>query len=295
MSLSEVHITDSAYLVCLTHALTTEKEEVMGLLVGDIETLGTPQQQRTVARIQAVSILTRSDKRKDRVEISAEQLSSVSGEAEKLSEKLKRPLRVVGWYHSHPHITVHPSHVDVQTQLMYQLLDKGFIGLIFSCFNKDPSDTSGRIQVTAFQSLDVSKFQSESIIDLNADIEMHPADSKSGYEAIDVPLRVISSPPNSPNCFEKIHVLNEILYGEERTAYSNSLKPPPGLQTVHPFVQIHSAAVYQKSLCRLLELETTPTLLLMQQKQNQNLERLQQLKEEKRLLELQSKNKKTKN
>lgn len=37
MSLSEVVITNDVYLVCLSHALTTEKEEVMGLLLGDTE------------------------------------------------------------------------------------------------------------------------------------------------------------------------------------------------------------------------------------------------------------------
>ena len=44
-------------------------------------------------------------------------------------------------YHSHPHITVLPSHVDVRTQAMYQSMDEGFIGLIFSVFNQvtDPS------------------------------------------------------------------------------------------------------------------------------------------------------------
>uniref|UniRef100_A0A7N0RGP5 MPN domain-containing protein n=1 Tax=Kalanchoe fedtschenkoi TaxID=63787 RepID=A0A7N0RGP5_KALFE len=61
--------------------------------------------------------------------------------------------RVIGWYHSHPHITVLPSHVDVRTQAMYQLLDSGFIGLIFSCFSEDVTKV-GRIQVIAFQSSD---------------------------------------------------------------------------------------------------------------------------------------------
>lgn len=42
---------------------------------------------------------------------------------------------MLGWYHSHPHITVWPSHVDVGTQADYQLMDENFIGLIFSCFN----------------------------------------------------------------------------------------------------------------------------------------------------------------
>ncbi|EOA35467.1 hypothetical protein CARUB_v10020676mg [Capsella rubella] len=64
-----------------------------------------------------------------------------------------RTTRVIGWYHSHPHITVLPSHVDVRTQTMYQLLDPGFIGLIFSCFSEDANKV-GRIQVIAFQSSD---------------------------------------------------------------------------------------------------------------------------------------------
>ncbi|GAY60038.1 hypothetical protein WN943_022434 [Citrus x changshan-huyou] len=64
-----------------------------------------------------------------------------------------RTTRVIGWYHSHPHITVLPSHVDVRTQAMYQLLDTGFIGLIFSCFSEDANKV-GRIQVIAFQSSD---------------------------------------------------------------------------------------------------------------------------------------------
>ena len=30
---------------------------------------------------------------------------------QELAAEFERPLRVVGWYHSHPHITVWPSHV----------------------------------------------------------------------------------------------------------------------------------------------------------------------------------------
>ena len=82
-------------------------------------------------------------------------------------------MRVIGWYHSHPHITVWPSHVgeyqivivcdsytevvyiiwtarsviqlytiffvcvDVQTQADYQMMDDNFVGLIFAVFNED--------------------------------------------------------------------------------------------------------------------------------------------------------------
>jgi len=34
---------------------------------------------------------------------------------QKLSHSLQRPMRIVGWYHSHPHITVWPSHIGRST------------------------------------------------------------------------------------------------------------------------------------------------------------------------------------
>lgn len=55
--------------------------------------------------------MRRSDKQSDRVEISDDQLTQAALQAEQLSKNLKIPIRVVGWYHSHPHITVWPSHV----------------------------------------------------------------------------------------------------------------------------------------------------------------------------------------
>jgi proteasome lid subunit RPN8/RPN11 len=39
-------------------------------------------------------------------------------------------LRVMGWYHSHPHITVHPSAVDLRTQehgAKFKFKEKKFI------------------------------------------------------------------------------------------------------------------------------------------------------------------------
>ncbi|GFH12818.1 MPN domain-containing protein, partial [Haematococcus lacustris] len=83
--LDRVDVTDEVMLACLTHAMTTEAEEVMGLLMGDIQ---------------------------DRVESSPEQMARCSAHAERLSRETGVRCRVVGWYHSHPHITVLPSHVD---------------------------------------------------------------------------------------------------------------------------------------------------------------------------------------
>jgi JAB1/Mov34/MPN/PAD-1 ubiquitin protease len=72
----------------------------------------------------------------DRVEASPEQMARCSAKAERFSNETGTLTRVVGWYHSHPHITVLPSHVDIRTQAMYQMLDPSFIGLIISTFNE---------------------------------------------------------------------------------------------------------------------------------------------------------------
>ncbi|XP_030971466.1 lys-63-specific deubiquitinase BRCC36-like [Quercus lobata] len=150
MSLTCVKMSEEVWLTCLTHALSTETEEIMGLLLGDIEY---SKNGSVTALIWGASPQTRSDRRKDRVETNPEQLAAASAKAERMSTLVGRTTRVIGWYHSHPHITVLPSHVDVRTQAMYQLLDAGFIGLIFSCFSEDANKV-GRIQVIAFQSSD---------------------------------------------------------------------------------------------------------------------------------------------
>ncbi|XP_011622799.1 uncharacterized protein LOC18432652 isoform X1 [Amborella trichopoda] len=150
MSLTGVIMSEEVWLTCLTHAFSTETEEIMGLLLGDVKY---SSNGGGTALIWGASPQTRSDRSKDRVETNPEQLAAASAEAERMTLATGTTTRVIGWYHSHPHITVLPSHVDVRTQGMYQLLDAGFIGLIFSCFSEDARKV-GRIQVIAFQSLD---------------------------------------------------------------------------------------------------------------------------------------------
>lgn len=70
------------------------------------------------------------------MEASPEQLSRCAAAAEQFTSQGGVQTRVIGWYHSHPHITVLPSHVDIKTQATYQMLDQGFLGLIFSTFNQ---------------------------------------------------------------------------------------------------------------------------------------------------------------
>ncbi|KAF4399759.1 hypothetical protein G4B88_022842 [Cannabis sativa] len=205
MSLTCVKMSEDVWLTCLTHALSTETEEIMGLLLGDIEY----KNGNVIALIWGASPQTRSDRRKDRVETNPEQLAAASAQAEislllsfntsyyyynghflsilllfhRMTTSTGRTTRVIGWYHSHPHITVLPSHVDVRTQGMYQLLDSGFIGLIFSCFSED-SFKVGRIQVIAFQSSDgkqsqISRPISLSPVNRNSVIDLESSSSSA--------------------------------------------------------------------------------------------------------------------
>lgn len=171
MSCCRVELAPDAYFTCLSHALITDQEEVMGLLVGETEQLsGTTD---SLARVACVHILTRSDKKPDRCEISPTQLASASAEAERLAGVTGRPIRIIGWYHSHPHITVLPSHVDVRTQGSWQMMDDSFVGLIFSVFNEEASKTQ-RIQTIAFQSVLVPEASTETFTQRDVPISIVP-------------------------------------------------------------------------------------------------------------------------
>ncbi|KAI9092878.1 lys-63-specific deubiquitinase BRCC36-like protein [Phlyctochytrium arcticum] len=143
MTLAAVHLSAEVYMQCLSYSLCTEKEETLALLLGDFR----QKSSGHYAFVEKCLILTRKDKRKDRVEISDEQLSSAITEAEEAGFK------VVGWSHSHPHITVLPSQVDIKTQRTMQILDNRFFGTIISCFNTDAAKVQ-IIKITCFQADD---------------------------------------------------------------------------------------------------------------------------------------------
>ncbi|CAG9465095.1 unnamed protein product [Pedinophyceae sp. YPF-701] len=153
MSLVKAELTHQVFQVGLTHALSTESEEIMGLLLGDVFDNGP---DGLTCRVWCAVPQIRNDRRRDRVEASPEQVAQCAQVAERIAAATGVATRVIGWYHSHPHITVLPSHVDVRTQMMFQQLDSGFLGIIFSCFNEggagEASARGGHIKVTAFQS-----------------------------------------------------------------------------------------------------------------------------------------------
>lgn len=116
----------STYLICIvrTNKALSGVQNVdihchilsyINLIHTCFQTKPTTDENEVEAYIYAMKIPHRLDKKKDRVEISSDQLIAAREFAEKLSQKFNREVRVLGWFHSHPHITVWPSHVGKRT------------------------------------------------------------------------------------------------------------------------------------------------------------------------------------
>uniref|UniRef100_A0A670JH12 JAB1/MPN/MOV34 metalloenzyme domain-containing protein n=1 Tax=Podarcis muralis TaxID=64176 RepID=A0A670JH12_PODMU len=237
MALQAVHLEADAFLVCMAHTLSTQQEEVMGLCLSKVRA-------GQIARIRPVIILLRSDKRTDRVEISPEQLSVASMEAERLAKLMGQPTRVVGWYHSH-----FPSTI-------YRMLDRDFVGLIFSCFGEDKSTKTGRIVFTCFQSLQAPK-------------------SSCKYER--VPVHLIPHTGMGEACLESMMAFHRILRQEEQDAF----RKIHSLSHLDPITKIHNGAVFTKRLCSQILIISGPLMQwALQQEKQKLLEELAALERE---------------
>ncbi|KAF7697402.1 hypothetical protein HF521_005820 [Silurus meridionalis] len=229
MAVNGVHLESDAFLVCMNHALSTEKEEVMGLCIGEVDT-------NRIVHIHSVIILRRQ------------------------AEMTGRPVRVVGWYHSHPHITVWPSHVDVRTQAMYQMMDQGFVGLIFSCFIEDKNTKTGRVLYTCFQSVQAQK--------------------GSEYERIEIPIHVVPHEAIGKVCLESAVELPRILCQEEQDTYRRI----HSLTHLDPITKIHNGSVFTKNLCSQMSAVSGPLLQWLEDRLEQNKKSIMELQKEKERL-----------
>jgi len=155
---SEVRVSCEVMEVCWVHALSNEKQEIMGMLIGDI--------QEKVVNIRSLKVGKRSTKESLRVEVDSSELIEAMEVASALHNSDGSELRVIGWYHSHPHVTVLPSHVDIRTQAGYQTMDNQFVGLIFSVFWSDKANKIDQREVLAFQSGDLEEDGSRPMIQI---------------------------------------------------------------------------------------------------------------------------------
>ncbi|XP_018318403.1 lys-63-specific deubiquitinase BRCC36 [Agrilus planipennis] len=242
--LRKVYLSADVFAVCLHHAFTTEKEEIMGLLIGEVD------EENGVSNITACFTLNRSDKQPDRVEISPTQLCSASSKAEILAQELKRPMRVLGWYHSHPHITVWPSHVDIRTQAMYQTMDPLFVGLIFSVYSREMGSHTNHVTLICFQSQETySNLQSR---------EIEVVIKASPFEAYN--LKGVADLPN-------------ILVEEEIESHS-----PNDKKTNDILTKLHNDALKTQALVHIISKIAIPTCETLEGRLNTTKNRIKMLK-----------------
>ena len=140
-----VNLTNEAYSSILNHALLTENEEIMGLLIGN----EIKKKDYLIINIFATICLTRKCKEKNRVEFDEIQMAQAEEITNEIKNENKIDANVVGWYHSHPKITIPPSNVDLNTQKSQQYQGT-FVGLIVSCFSTD-NNKINKINLIAFQ------------------------------------------------------------------------------------------------------------------------------------------------
>jgi BRCA1/BRCA2-containing complex subunit 3 len=247
-SLKKCTLSWHAFLTCVAHSLSTEKYEVMGLLLGDWE-----DEEHSSVVIEHALVLTRTEKKNDRVDVEPEQLVMGMRIAEKIGANIGRSTRIVGWYHSHPHITVLPSHIDVKTQGQQQGMDSGFIGLIFSVFRGKQQVTSATIEMTAFQS---SKdmygqwVQQEVPLSVRDDAELSP---------------VSGSPVPVSDALELLVSLIIILQSEDRGYYDHARLKRAQCKNLNAAAvdSMYYEGVYTKSLSSLLALAAVPLLEML--------------------------------
>lgn len=252
-----VLLSADAYHACLTHALSNEEEEVMGLCIGEMS--DTPLGCEIY--ISTTMSLRRLDKRKDRVEISVEQLSNASTKVEELSQRYGKQMRIVGWYHSHPKITVWPSHVDTSTQAMYQMMDETFVGLIFSCFNEEKSSCAQSVHVTCFQSV--------------AAPEWNPMQQ----DRVEIPIAIDRSQTMGPECSVALKELPKILMQEEDDMFENAISAGDDFMT-----RLHNSSVHVQALCKLNSNFLLPMLQVSERRNIITQQRIKEVEEENKSL-----------
>ena len=188
-------------------------------------------------------------------------LAIASTVAEELSRIDKRDdARVVGWYHSHPHITVHPSHVDVKTQGQYQALGD-WLGLIFSVFDK------GRLEICAFQSV---------------------PNRNGSWDRVEIPVTVMSLtavPPayeafrTNRRMLESLPAMQQNLLNEEKETFEENMRSNGGLLDTSRLGVGRALSIYHSALLRLVDVQLCPLLqALRSKKASLEIERIRLLK-----------------
>nr|ACB21242.1 BRCA1/BRCA2-containing complex, subunit 3 isoform 1 (predicted) [Plecturocebus moloch] len=257
-----VHLESDAFLVCLNHALSTEKEEVMGLCIGELNDdtrsdskfAYTGTEMRTVAE---KSLFRKTLGRSQNPLEKGVHAKNVEEQIAKLSEY-------------------------VRTQAMYQMMDQGFVGLIFSCFIEDKNTKTGRVLYTCFQSIQAQK-SSESLHgprdfwSSSKHISIEGQKEEERYERIEIPIHIVPHVTIGKVCLESAVELPKILCQEEQDAYRRI----HSLTHLDSVTKIHNGSVFTKNLCSQMSAVSGPLLQWLEDRLEQNQQHLQELQQEK--------------
>ncbi|TPX49556.1 hypothetical protein SeMB42_g01359 [Synchytrium endobioticum] len=241
MPLTEVHLPSQVYLLFTSFALCTEREECVALL------LGTYTPEPCIAHISTLMLPSlRHEKKRDRVEISDADMTRAIAEADTAH------LQVIGWIHSHPHITVLPSHVDLRTQATHQQMDDRWFGVIVSCFSGD-TNAAQRIQINCFQ-------------------------ATPNAARLEIPIIVtpgFGKPLDGDVLSKLVGSIPELFFNEETTSFETSLGVDAAGAHVDRMTLRYNSNLYIQMLTNLIDKVCGPLLGTMQLRHERNLKEIQ--------------------
>ncbi|TPX77165.1 hypothetical protein CcCBS67573_g01583 [Chytriomyces confervae] len=266
--MGSVIITADVYLALSTYALATEKEETLAMLMGASFASGRTNGEIAwfeliLERYSIIPIRMLISLRVGGVqEISSEQLSQAISHADATKTA------VVGWAHSHPHITVLPSHVDLRCQRDQQMLSEAFVGVIISVFN----DFKGiqRVQVIAFRTI------------------------KDGGDLVRVEVPVFIQPGGGiqPDALRQLMRIPEIFLQEEKEFFSKACAAQNTANKTavvvaaagkdqdysDQIVMSHYTGIYMRNLTSVLDKLCVPMVEAVVARHERNLEEIKLLK-----------------
>ncbi|CAO3639476.1 unnamed protein product [Cunninghamella echinulata] len=226
---------------------------------------------------------------KDKKIAIVESVSLLTDQTKGLTEESKQIGRtriVIGWYHSHPHITVFPSHIDLQTQYSQQMMDEHFFGIIISCFDKS-EDNSHRIQTICFQSQPNDR---NILTQVHIPLDIQPTDTffpDTLRSLTKVPSLIYEEYNKEFDKFTKT-----IQYHNYNNSNNNASPLKNNNQNIDDFNNknspnhfncMYNANVYAQSIIQLVDTTIIPSTYLMNlraQHIEQEIKRLQELKKQ---------------
>ena len=141
---NRVYISKFACKQILGHALSSQQNEVIGMLIGT--TVGSTFIVTRTFRVPAVGTETRVNAQAESYEYMIQYMNDVVGNGDNNSETSLD--RIVGWYHSHPGYDCWLSGIDMETQDLNQSFQDPYLAIVV-----DPTTSleRGEICIGAFR------------------------------------------------------------------------------------------------------------------------------------------------